>query len=112
MNLDDVRRLLPVEDPAAYDVAYAEATVVSALGEAVHRAHEAAGLSEHDLATLMDVDEAEIERVEEGDPALSIGFLVRLARAMGVSVCLTLGGDVVDFDVALGDAGAELSTGA
>lgn len=102
MNFDDLRRCLPVEDPAAYDAARAEAVAAGSLGEAIHRARETAGLSLSVLADHLGVDPAELERAEEGDPALPVGMLVRLGRTLGVPVAVSIGGHVVDFGTAAG----------
>lgn len=97
MKLDDLRRRIPVEDRAAYDAAYAEATAAGRLGDAVHRLREAAGLSEAALAERVGVGEEEIAAAEEGDPSVTVAFVAQLARALGVPVCLTLGEEVVDL---------------
>jgi hypothetical protein len=93
VRLDELRRKFPPEDGAAYARAYAEAVLAERLGTLVHDIRVEADLEPSALAALMDVDEAEILRAEEGDASLSFLFLDRLARAAGSRVTVTAGGD-------------------
>lgn len=99
-ELDDVRRRFPPEDPEAYARAYAEAELAGELGVLVHDLRVAAGLSEHDLAERMGVGEDDVARAEEGDDSLSVGFLDRLGRAVGVQLALAAGGTDIRFGAA------------
>lgn len=95
MNLDDLRRHVPVEDPAAYADAYAEATIAGSLGVALHRLRVEAGLSAGALAERLGVDEDAVERAEEGDPALTVAFVARVARVLGAPLTVVIGGEAV-----------------
>ena len=61
-------------------------TLVS-LGEAIRRTRLERGISQESLALLADVDRSYIGRVERGDNNVAVLTLVKVARALEVSVC-------------------------
>lgn len=55
------------------------------LGGLIRAARKRAGLTQVDLATLVEVDHSHLSRVERGAAELSLGALVRIARALDLS---------------------------
>ena len=51
---------------AEYDQAYAEARLAAEVGEHIHAAREAAGLSQRELARRMGTSQAAVDRLESG----------------------------------------------
>jgi ribosome-binding protein aMBF1 (putative translation factor) len=107
-KLSDVRRRFPPDDADAYAAAYTEAELAENLALLVQGLRLSAGLSEAELAARMGVGEAEIQRAEEGDASVSVVFLHRLGRAVGVRLTMTSG----DVQVVLGVPGISTPPGA
>ena len=87
-KLDDMRRRFPVVDRDAYERAYAEAELAARLGELVHHLRTEAGLTQRALGERMGESEEEVAHVEEGGPGVTLEFLDRLGRALGVPMVL------------------------
>ena len=89
-KLSDLRRRFPPDDAGAYAAAYAEAGLAASLGELVRALRCAAGLGVAELAASMGVDEDAVVRAEEGDASLTVAFVDRVARAVGLRVEMTV----------------------
>lgn len=57
------------------------------LGEAIRRLRLERDISQESLALLAEVDRSYVGRVERGDNNVAVLTLVKLARALNVSVC-------------------------
>jgi ribosome-binding protein aMBF1 (putative translation factor) len=95
IELDELRRRFPPQDPAGYAKAYTEALVAEQMGALVHALRVDAQLEVCELAARLGVDEDEILRVEEGDTTLSVAFVDELARAVGARVSVATAGQEV-----------------
>lgn len=73
-----------------YDRAYAEARLAADVGERVHAAREAAGLSQRELARRMGTSQAAIDRLESGGVGATLTTLQRVATALGLEVNVEL----------------------
>ena len=105
-KLDDLRRRFPPDDAREHAAAYEEAACAERVGALVHDLRTAAGLDEDEVGARAGVDADEVLRVEEGDPALTLGTLRRVAGALGVRLVLRMGPhDVVLTDTGPGDSG-------
>ena len=63
--------VMTADERKEYDRAYAEAQLAAEVGERIHAAREAAGLSQRELARRMGTSQAAIDRLESvalGDP--------------------------------------------
>jgi len=85
-TLDEVRRANPVTDQAAYDGAYAEATLASELAEVIYQLRTAAGLTQTELARRMGTTQPGIARVEAGGSTPTLDLLDRVGKALGVEL--------------------------
>ena len=75
---------------AEYARAYAEALLAADVGERIHDAREAAGLSQRELARRMGTSQAAIDRLESGGVAATLTTLQRVATALGLEVNVEL----------------------
>ena len=73
-----------------YDRAYAEARLAAEVGERIHAAREAAGLSQRELARRMGTSQAAIDRLESGGVGATITTLQRVATALDLEVSIEL----------------------
>jgi ribosome-binding protein aMBF1 (putative translation factor) len=104
-KLSDLRRRFPPDDAGAYAAAYAEAGLAASLGELVRALRCAAGLGVAELAASMGVDEDAVVRAEEGDASLTVAFVDRVARAVGLRVEMTVRAGSTATATATGAAG-------
>lgn len=75
---------------AEYDRTYAEAQLAADVGERIHTAREAAGLSQRELARRMGTSQAAIDRLESGGVGATLTTLQRVASALGLEVNIEL----------------------
>jgi ribosome-binding protein aMBF1 (putative translation factor) len=75
---------------AEYDRAYAEASLAAEVGERIHDAREAAGISQRELARRMGTSQAAINRLESGGVGATLTTLQRVATALGLEVNVEL----------------------
>jgi ribosome-binding protein aMBF1 (putative translation factor) len=73
-----------------YDRAFAEAKLAADVGECIHDAREAAGLSQRELARRMGASEAAINRPESAGVGATLTSLQRVATARGLEVNVAL----------------------
>jgi len=73
-----------------YDRAFAEAKLAADVGERIHDAREAAGLSQRELARRMGTSQAAIDRLESGGVGATLTTLQRVATALGLEVNVEL----------------------
>lgn len=73
-----------------HDQAYAEARLAAEVGERIHIAREAAGLSQRELARRMGTSQAAIDRLESGGVGATLTTLQRVATALNLEVCIEL----------------------
>jgi len=97
-TLDEVRRANPVTDQAAYDGAYAEATLASELAEVIYQLRTAAGLAQTELARRMGTTQPGIARVEAGGSTPTLDLLDRVGKALGVELTLSIHGHDIHFE--------------
>jgi ribosome-binding protein aMBF1 (putative translation factor) len=81
---------MTVEERREYDQAYAEAQLAAEVGERIHAAREAAGLSQRELARRMGTSQAAIDRLESGGVGATLTTLQRVATALGLEVNVEL----------------------
>src|SRR5665213_2326269 len=81
---------MTVEERVEYDRAYAEARLAAEVGQRIHDAREAAGLSQRELARRMGTSQAAIDRLESGGVGATITTLQRVATALGLEVNVEL----------------------
>lgn len=75
-----------------YDRVYEEAGLAMTLGKAVYDRRKQLGLSEADLAERMHVDVDDIEGIETATELPPIAVIMRLARALDLTVDVHLAG--------------------
>jgi ribosome-binding protein aMBF1 (putative translation factor) len=75
---------------AEYDRAYAESRLAAEVGEHIHTAREAAGLSQRELARRMGTSQAAIDRLESGGVGATLTTLQRVATALDLEVSIEL----------------------
>jgi ribosome-binding protein aMBF1 (putative translation factor) len=73
-----------------YDRAYAEASLAAEVGERIHSAREAAGLSQRELARRMGTSQAAIDRLESGGIGATLTTLQRVAMALDLEISIEL----------------------
>src|SRR5271167_5224887 len=78
------------EERAEYASAYAEARRAAEVGERIHAAREAAGLSQRELARRMGTSQAAIDRLESGGVGATLTTLQRVATALDLDVSIEL----------------------
>jgi ribosome-binding protein aMBF1 (putative translation factor) len=81
---------MTIEERAEYDQAYGEAQLAAEVGERIHAAREAAGLSQRELARRMGTSQAAIDRLESGGVGATLTTLQRVATALGLEVNVEL----------------------
>jgi transcriptional regulator with XRE-family HTH domain len=81
---------MTVTERKEYDRAYAEAQLAAEVGERIHAAREAAGLSQRELARRMGTSQAAIDRLESGGVGATLTTLQRVATALGLEVNVEL----------------------
>jgi ribosome-binding protein aMBF1 (putative translation factor) len=81
---------MTIEERKEYDQAYAEAQLAADVGERIHAAREAAGLSQRELARRMGTSQAAIDRLESGGVGATLTTLHRVATALGLEVNVEL----------------------
>jgi ribosome-binding protein aMBF1 (putative translation factor) len=81
---------MTVEERREYDQAYAEAHLAAEVGERIHAAREAAGLTQRELARRMGTSQAAIDRLESGGVGATLTTLQRVATALGLEVNVEL----------------------
>ncbi|MGA2307853.1 MAG: helix-turn-helix transcriptional regulator [Acidimicrobiales bacterium] len=81
---------MTIEERKEYDQAYAEAQLAADVGERIHAAREAAGLSQRELARRMGTSQAAIDRLESGGVGATLTTLQRVATALGLEVNVEL----------------------
>ena len=81
---------MTVEERREYDQAYAEAKLAAEVGERIHAAREAAGLTQRELARRMGTSQAAIDRLESGGVGATLTTLQRVATALGLEVNVEL----------------------
>jgi ribosome-binding protein aMBF1 (putative translation factor) len=81
---------MTIEERKEYDQAYAEAQLAAEVGERIHAAREAAGLSQRELARRMGTSQAAIDRLESGGVGATLTTLQRVATALGLEVNVEL----------------------
>jgi ribosome-binding protein aMBF1 (putative translation factor) len=77
---------MTAEERREYDQAYSEAQLAAEVGERIHAAREAAGLSQRELARRMGTSQAAIDRLESGGVGATLTTLQRVATALGLEV--------------------------
>ena len=80
---------MTIVERAEYDRAFAEAKLAADVGQRIHDAREAAGLSQRELAHRMGTSQAAIDRLESGVGA-TLTTLQRVATALGLEVNVEL----------------------
>ena len=75
---------------AEYDRGFAEAKLAADVGERIHDAREAAGLSQRELARRMAMSQAAIDRLESSGVGATLRTLQRVATALGLEVNVEL----------------------
>jgi ribosome-binding protein aMBF1 (putative translation factor) len=78
------------EERVEYDRAYAGARLAAEVGQRIHDAREAAGLSQRELARRMGTSQAAIDRLESGGVGATITTLQWVATALGLEVSVEL----------------------
>lgn len=78
------------EERTEYERAYAEAQLAAEVGERIHAAREAAGLSQREIARRMGTSQAAIDRLESGGVGATLTTLQRVATALGLEVNVEL----------------------
>lgn len=73
-----------------YDRVYAETQLAVEVGERIHAAREAAGLSQRELARRMGTSQSAIDRLESGGVGATLTTLQRVATALGLEVSVEL----------------------
>ncbi len=81
---------MSIAERAEYDQAFAEAKLAADVGERIHDAREAAGLSQRELARRMGTSQAAIDRLESGGVGATLTTLQRVATALGLEVNVEL----------------------
>ena len=81
---------MTIDERREYDQAYAEAQLAAEVGERIHAAREAAGLSQRELARRMGTSQAAIDRLESGGVGATLTTLQRVATALGLEVNVEL----------------------
>ena len=81
---------MTIEERKEYDQAYAEAQLAAEVGERIHAAREAAGLTQRELARRMGTSQAAIDRLESGGVGATLTTLQRVATALGLEVNVEL----------------------
>ncbi len=81
---------MTADEREEYDRAYAEAQLAADVGERIHAAREAAGLSQRELARRMGTSQAAIDRLESGGVGATLTTLQRVATALGLEVSVEL----------------------
>ena len=81
---------MSASERAEYDRAFAEAKLAADVGERIHDAREAAGLSQRELARRMGTSQAAIDRLESGGVGATLTTLPRVATALGLEVNVEL----------------------
>jgi transcriptional regulator with XRE-family HTH domain len=81
---------MSASERAEYDRAFAEAKLAADVGERIHDAREAAGLSQRELARRMGTSQAAIDRLESGGVGATLTTLQRVATALGLEVNVEL----------------------
>jgi ribosome-binding protein aMBF1 (putative translation factor) len=81
---------MTAEERREYDQAYSEAQLAAEVGERIHVAREAAGLSQRELARRMGTSQAAIDRLESGGVGATLTTLQRVATALGLEVNVEL----------------------
>jgi ribosome-binding protein aMBF1 (putative translation factor) len=77
---------MTAEERREYDQAYSEAQLAAEVGERIHAAREAAGLSQRELARRMGTSQAAIDRLGSGGVGATLTTLQRVATALGLEV--------------------------
>jgi ribosome-binding protein aMBF1 (putative translation factor) len=73
-----------------YDRVYAETQLAVEVGERIHAAREAAGLSQRELARRMGTSQSAIDRLESGGVGATLTTLQRVATALGLEISVEL----------------------
>jgi ribosome-binding protein aMBF1 (putative translation factor) len=81
---------MTIEERKEYDQAYAEAQLAAEVGERIHAAREAAGLTQRELARRMGTSQAAIDRLESGGVGATLTTLQGVATALGLEVNVEL----------------------
>ena len=81
---------MTIEERKEYNQAYAEAQLAAEVGERIHAAREAAGLTQRELARRMGTSQAAIDRLESGGVGATLTTLQRVATALGLEVNVEL----------------------
>jgi ribosome-binding protein aMBF1 (putative translation factor) len=81
---------MTADERKEYDRASAEARLAAEVGERIHAAREAAGLSQRELARRMGTSQAAIDRLESGGVGATLTTLQRVATALGLEVNVEL----------------------
>jgi ribosome-binding protein aMBF1 (putative translation factor) len=81
---------MTIAERKEYDQAYAEAQLAAEVGERIHAAREAAGLTQRELARRMATSQAAIDRLESGGVGATLTTLQRVATALGLEVNVEL----------------------
>jgi len=81
---------MTIEERREYDQAYAEAQLAAEVGERIHAARAAAGLTQRELARRMGTSQAAIDRLESGGVGATLTTLQRVATALGLEVNVEL----------------------
>jgi transcriptional regulator with XRE-family HTH domain len=71
-------------------VAYQEQTLALAMGRTIRRERQLASLTQTELAAMAGIDQGDLSRLETGQGVrgASIGFVERVAHAMGLDVTI------------------------
>ena len=91
ISLSDLTDELRARDPETFDVASAEAEMALRLGDEIQRLREAAGLTQAELAFRMGTRQPTIARLERGGTTPTVTTLMKIARALGVHLTVSLG---------------------
>lgn len=93
-TIDDLkaRRLGQMSEAelAEFDATYAATKLALEVGEQVHDAREAAGLTQRELASRMGTSQAAIARLEAGGVGATLTTLQKVATALNLEVAVLL----------------------
>lgn len=93
-TIDDLkaRRLGQMSEAelAEFDATYAATKLALEVGEQVHNAREAAGLTQRELASRMGTSQAAIARLEAGGVGATLTTLQKVATALNLEVAVLL----------------------
>ena len=81
---------MTIEERKEYDQAYAEAQLAAEVGERIHAAREAAGLTQRELARRMGIHKQQVERLMDIDHASRIEQLEAAFAALQMKLTVDI----------------------